>query len=300
MPARKRHTPLVMKTMPPEGTESEVRAEFERQIDIASKAERHALDWYNAMRAIKERRLWYYHFQSWNECCESVFRRSKDQVDRLIEHSIVMDQLSKDGQEMPPRGRHSLPGLPNSENGQQVPPPRRHPLPNLTEYHTRELIKAHPAKRAEIVQKVAERHNGKVTAKAIRKAVDEERAASMPPKPPPVGMERLKPKTVEAMQAAAQFHGVARDLQGIKQKLIDLAESEPGFFLRAGLNSHIAELKNVWNAIRFAAPHSDCVICGQRGKNCEACLEQGWLPKGRFEAMPADNRRRSLVLEGKA
>lgn len=105
---------------------------------------RSAGDMYDAMRAIHDERLYRDEFETWEEYCEKRWGMSPRHAYRLLEHGRILGLLSDT--EMRPIG-------------------------HIPESATRETASLPDDKKVEVIKQLAAKSNGKVTAAAVRKAV---------------------------------------------------------------------------------------------------------------------------------
>ena len=80
-------------------------------------------------------------------------------------------------------------------------------------------------------------------------------------------------------------------VQRVRQQVQDLCAKPLGAFLHH--QAIDADLKNVWNQIKYARPHAACPYCkGQQPnvQSCRACKKLGWVPQQIFKLAPAEMR----------
>jgi hypothetical protein len=105
------------------------------------------------LKAIRDERLYKAIHSSFKAYCAERWQFSERHVNRLIEGHSVLRLLAAEAEKAGPIG----PGIPLPENEAQA----------------REVAKAPPEERAEIMQQAADRTGGEPTAKAIREVVEE-------------------------------------------------------------------------------------------------------------------------------
>lgn len=168
----------------------------------------------------------------------------------------------------------------NAHNCAQVLPK----LPNGSA--ARELAKLPDDQQAKAYEKAVEKSDGKApTAKVIKEVVREmlpEPETEKPVTKPPKG--ELKANVKAAIDGAAGFKAIIRDLQACGREIEKLAEKPHG----GGINRQAcgADLNNVWRHLRFATPHAPCPYCGQKG--CRACKKLGWVTLSAWNNAPKD------------
>jgi hypothetical protein len=106
------------------------------------------------------------------------------------------------------------------------------------------------------------------------------------PDPPALKVpKRLEPD----FSAKAWFASVVKKIGGLLAECDEAAKTRGGQLLP--MTQIRADLRNLQNEIRNAAPAAVCPYCN--GKGCGECHDLGWMTKERFGAVPAEKRRRA-------
>lgn len=92
------------------------------------------------------------------------------------------------------------------------------------------------------------------------------------------------PKIAEVFDAIGRIEAAQNQIQAVRKTVAELGK---GSSLAAylPLQKFDADLKNAWQALKFATPHMQCPLCKAAG--CKACRQTGWMPKEVFDALPA-------------
>lgn len=122
-----------------------------------------------------------------------------------------------------------------------------------------------------------------VTAGAIRTAIVKATSDGGEPEPQDdaTGPE-LTPAVVMALSEAKVFRELAKRLSETSKLVADLHGLPQGQFLN--LQAIQAELTNAKRHIVHASPAGPCPYCAQKG--CKTCHDNGWVPKGIWDAAP--------------
>lgn len=107
--------------------------------------------------------------------------------------------------------------------------------------------------------------------------------------------KELTPKARDAILGAATFRQLMGDIQRLRQRIKELADDPSGAFLSEDRVDD--DLKNAWNALKFATPSKPCCYCEtgyakgvKKADGCKACHDRGWLSRGQYDAAPEDLR----------
>jgi hypothetical protein len=232
-----------------------------------------------ALREIRDSKLYLVEYTTFEECCRDIWDYSKSRAYQAIDYATVVNVIS---QKQKPNEKSTIGG-------------RTYPI-LTSERQARPLLKAPPEKWRKITERAAESCDGKLTEKAIRKAVKEELAISAPtpPKPPALKDDELRPHVREALEKAKEFSALQREITAIVKKCEALSERPYGVILLHHLTEIKAHLRNGWQVLKFSTPYADCVICAQRG--CDQCKNAGFLGRDTFNAVPENLRKRSKVI----
>lgn len=160
-------------------------------------------------------------------------------------------------------GSQSLPKLPPIENEKQA----------------RELAAA-PEELQREAWSEATKETPKPTAKKVRESVGRVVAKKKSEPKPKVEIDPDNPpltdKVREALDQVEVFRELQARVQSLRKDLAALCDTRLGKFLTA--QQIDADLKNVWNQLKFGTPCAPCHLCAQRG--CTACKRDGWLCVG--------------------
>lgn len=131
------------------------------------------------------------------------------------------------------------------------------------------------------------------TAKQVAKAVEEIKENKLGT----LGnsLNELKANVKEALDRATEFKELQSKIQAIRADIKRLQDDGIGWHFRQQVD---IDLRNVWQAIKFSMPYSDCPLCSQRGKGCKPCGGKGWLVKNVFDNLVPEIRARSKVRGG--
>jgi hypothetical protein len=233
-----------------------------------------------ALREIRDSKLYLVEYGTFEECCKDLWGRTQrwayQEIDYSTAENIVKTHMLKWGTLV----KRASQDCPIFTSKRQIQP----------------LLKAPADKWGKIVDRATESSGGKLTEKAIRKAVKEELAISAPTpaKTPALKNDELRPHVREALDKSSEFRALQREITAIVKKCEALSERPYGVILLHHLTEIKAHLRNSWSVLKFSAPYADCVVCAQRG--CEQCKNAGFLGRDTFNAVPEAMRKRSKVI----
>ena len=217
----------------------------------------------NALREIRESRLYRATHGRFEDYCDDRWGMSKRHADRLVSAAEVVYRLSGTEQT-------------TEQNGTNW---SRDPLP-VTESQARELAKAPPEEQAEVWGEVVET-TAKPTAKAIKGVVEErKKAKESKPEPEPEPMPTMSEDEKLARQAIAGAQPGRELLSTIRSAMKQLKALEPdrGLEMIVSRRQSIqASLQTAANAVNVYLPADVCPRCN--GKGCPQCGNFGWVNK---------------------
>lgn len=152
-----------------------------------------------------------------------------------------------------------------------------------------EAAKAGDTERAEGIRETLNTRGAKPAA---------DKAAEPPPPkddpPKPEASEEVKdkagnvvPKKLhDVFKAAPEFAALSRQLAGIYNDVVALADTDAGKWLST--NTIKVDIDNAKRHILGSAPHAVCPYCKAKAKSCDACKGIGWVHSGIYKQAPAE------------
>jgi hypothetical protein len=99
----------------------------------------------------------------------------------------------------------------------------------------------------------------------------------------PVTASNLKPMFARL----DEYKSLLKDALALRRNVKGVFKDNP--YLHHGTK---ADLDNIVEAVRFAAPHTVCPYCqGGDGEGCPKCRHTGWMPKQVYETLPEEIRQ---------
>ena len=219
-------------------------------------------------------------YANWAVCCEKEFGYSKQHTNRLIKAEEVR-QITEATSQVEPMG---------STNDPDPMDPSL--LPQLPERQARELAKVPAKQRSDVLNRVIEQTDGKVTAAAIKEAVTtpicpncggrefDEDGDCIGCHEPEVA--HVEPSVEDRMKEAnSKLESLGR---AITAHLNDAEELGNPHLDEQRLNILKSQLKTAAGTIRAAKGAARCAYCD--GDGCKHCYQTGWLNKVSAEAAP--------------
>jgi len=185
--------------------------------------------------------LWKSEYPSFEKYLADRWNISKSYGYRLIAHGRRQDALPE-----------------SVAHGRQIPP-------ILPERAARELGTDNPDA-DEIVADATEEANKRGVATPTAKDVRKAKAAKKID-------DTLPPGVVAALASVPEFAELQREVKALERKIIALAETPPG--RRIGIQTVKAQLRSLWQELKFATPHGPCPMCRARG--CKLCAKSKWV-----------------------
>ena len=225
-----------------------------------------------ALMEIRERKLYRGTHKTFEAYCVDRWKFGRRYAGLLIEGVKTVKQIEATTEN----------GKSTSQNSTPLPP-----IENVTQ--ATELAKAPKSERVEAWVE-ATKTTTSPTAKDVRAAVNKVKTKpKVDPKDPP-----LVPACVEAREAIVEFKELQADIQKLRKAMKALCDRQVGRWINA--QQVDADLKNVWNALKFHRPYGPCPCCAQKG--CKACREQGWVPVGVVNNLPPEHAANAVRFKG--
>lgn len=260
--------------------------ESRRLKSLEDTIRRSAGDMYDAMRAIHDEKLYREEFSTWEAYCKGRWGMSAQYANRLIEHGRVLSLMDDEGK---------------SET-----------IVSLSETATREVAALPDDEKVEVLTEVVEeakkKKRKKVTAKAVRKKVEEHQREpgdeSEETGADPVEaiirdeIEREVPKHLrQSHELAARIKSAASKLDSVKKEVKELVDLAGGVFLPfQQIEIAIKDLKGMISHSRY---YTECPRCkGKRKDGCDRCDGHGFLPYSRRGTL-SDEDKKWLGIEEK-
>lgn len=256
----------------------ELEAEWTTRRQRAKKNRLAALEFYEDVGAIIDKRLYLFEFANVDEYCEKDLGLSSRTVQRELEALPIIREVLKQADP--------------ATDCRQLPPS----LP--TRSQAKQLAAIPKEKRHEVIKQVQSK--GGFDTPVARKLLKTESKRSAPLSSPTHKPEDpLKPH-IRAAFDATDFAEILTAINQVGEKIKALGSQPLGrWFARDGKSGQpviLSDLRQIWQSVNQCKPYSECVYCCQRCDNCKACHELGWLTKISFDQAPPEMQKRSKVV----
>jgi len=232
-----------------------------------------------AMKEIKEDKLYREEFTTWEDFCQSAYHLSVSYVDRMIDGYVLLESLPKNLQ----IGETSIPIEEVVTNESQV----------------RSLKKVPKDKRIKVLIEAAS-SSKPITSKSIKKAAkavaDKDRVLDAMGYPIPIGC-------VELWRMAHVLHDILNSLRKMKLEIVNgIAEDNPVF--RMVPKNVTDQLSRILQQIQESEPYAVCLTCSGTDAtkdHCSTCRGTGLISRFAYE-MKTDKKlkmMREAQLKGK-
>lgn len=229
---------------------------------IIQRAESACFEAGEALKEIRNKRLYRKDHATFEEYCEKRWRKSGRYVNLVIESHVVV---------------------------QSLPPDLGTIVPNLAAALA--IAKLPPSSRVAVVKKAAS--NGPLTALSIKAAskpvIDAEEVARD-------AFNREIPRAlIPYWQRAEEVKALMADINAIKFKLKKIHESGDMLYVRANPQWLAMQLDAIWTTIQCAVPYAVCTLCQghpevNKGGQCMECKGLGLISKFFWNTVPAERR----------
>jgi hypothetical protein len=165
--------------------------------------------------------------------------------------------------------------------------------PTWTAWSDREIGRRAGVSHTFVAKMRAEKNTPATVATAAPVAVPEApESPATPPPPAPAPTDRrgsvILDEKIAAIFDDGSLEALFHSIDDVVGKVDAMTANPAAAFLRIDqLRTH---LKNAKTAVNFAKPYALCPFAPNCKNGCKACNGQGWLPKDRYDVIPAEVR----------